>query len=69
MSEVVADIKVADSGNPKGESCGTCPFIEVMGAQSGRCHRFPPSVAGDEYAFPWVDLKTGWCGEHPALRQ
>ncbi len=67
--EIAVKMKEVEAKNDKGQSCGTCPFCLKLDEIEGECHRFPPIVAGGEYSFPIVNLKEGWCGEHPLLRR
>ncbi len=49
--------------------CGQCRYFQTVDAQSGNCHRYPPTYAGDasprethHWRYPLVSARN-WCGE------
>ncbi len=48
-----------------GNTCGMCKCCEPSG-DGGLCHCLPKSATG---AYPFVDLKTDWCGQFQPLKR
>lgn len=53
--------------------CETCGYFQSFkNMPYGECRRNPPTVTSDDqgmcnYAWPGVNKKEGWCGEHSSL--
>lgn len=51
---------------PKGERCGTCRYFRRLAANSGICHRYPPTEGEYERIIDVMDCEDcyhEWCGE------
>lgn len=49
------------------DKCVTCRMFEVLGGDSGRCHRVPPVPVITHNSVSWEQprvMKTDWCGEY-----